>query len=202
MAGKGKGEGRTREDAPAGTTMRLDGKDGPQVVRTIGKRWSDAAGDRFIDCLGASCNVSLSAAEAGLSAEAFYARRRTDALFADRWRAALEQGCVRIETALIRAAAESIEGRPPDPEAPIPRMSVKEALSVLGHARASLDGDKRRPRHGSRVRSLDEVRASILVKLEAIEAARLRAGGDPLPARLEGAGVGTPNGGPSEDAVG
>jgi hypothetical protein len=173
-----------RKPAPTGTKALVH-KDGPQVVRSTGKRWSDAAEAVFLDHLAASCNVSFSAAQAGFSAVAIYARRRRDPAFARGWQRALEQGCARIETALIRAAAESAEGRDPDPDTPIPKMTVKEALMVLGQARRSLEDGRRTRRGVPRPRSLADVRESILSKLEIIESARLRAGGAPLPLLIE-----------------
>lgn len=159
---------------PVSTCLRNGGKDGPQVRRDRGRRWSDKAEQRFLDALGASCNVSLSAAECGFSKEALYRRRRDDPAFAARWQAALEQGYVRLEGALIERANNALEGHLPDPDHPIPPMTVKEIIEILKLHRANVQGDPARyPGWRARPRSLDEMRDSILNKLEAIETRRL-----------------------------
>jgi len=174
-----------------GTTLRASGKDGPQLIASAGKRWTDEAEARFLDSLAASCNVSLSAHAAGFCKEAIYQRRRRDAGFAARWQAALEQGYARIEMALVRRAADALEGFAPDPDTPIPEMTVRDAVTILQLHRASVRGEGLRPGWRAVPRSLDEVRDSILAKLEAIEAAR-RAGADPEALTEAGAGSAHP----------
>lgn len=173
------GKKADRARGPAGTLLRRAHKDGPQVVETTGRRWSDAAERRFLDTLGASCNVSLSARAAGFAATGIYARRLREPAFAAAWAAALDQGYLRLETALVRAAADTVEGLAPDPDTPFPAMSVREAMDVLRHHRGTVKGDARRHGGIARPRSLEELRDSILTKFEAIEAVRLyREAGD------------------------
>lgn len=157
---------------PAGTMLRMTGKNGPQRMRSKGGRWSDAAEALFLDRLAASCNVTLSAEAVGFSPEAIYRRRRLDPGFAERWQAALEQGYARIEIMLVDAATDALAGLKLDPASPIPKMTVAEALAVLQLHRAAVKGDGPRPRWRARTRSLDEVKDSILAKLAAIEASR------------------------------
>ncbi|MES2445246.1 MAG: hypothetical protein V4574_20670 [Pseudomonadota bacterium] len=156
---------------PAGTRAWAGGKDGPQIVASKGKRWTDEAEARFLDQLAASCNVTLAAKAAGFSATAIYNRRRTDPGFAERWQAALDQGYVRIEMLLVRRATEVLE-RGPDPELPLPDMTVRDALAILNLHRGTVKGEGKYPGWRARPRSLDEMRDSILTKFEAIEAAR------------------------------
>lgn len=151
---------------PSGAAI-LVGKDGPQIIRSTGKRWSDAAEELFLDHLAASCNVTASAAAAGFSKTAVNARRRRDPGFAQRWQAALEIGYSRIEALLLRRAEEALEGWAPDTELPIPPMSIKDALAIIGHHRRAVERGPRSRRQWARPRSLDEMRDSILVKLEA-----------------------------------
>ena len=153
-------------NGPRGTTI-LTGKDGPQLIRSQGRRWSDAAEVRFLDHLAATCNVTASASEAGFSAAAIYKRKRRDPGFAQRWQAALELGYSRIEALLLRRAEEALEGFAPDTELPIPPMSIKDALAILGHHRRAVERGPRSRRQWARPRSLDEMRDSILAKLEA-----------------------------------
>ena len=157
----------SQQTPPPGAAV-LVGKDGPQLVRIKGRRWSDAAEARFLDHLAASCNVTAAAEVAGFTRVAIYRRRRKDPAFAQRWQAALEQGYARIEALLLRRAEEALEGFAPDPDLPIPAMSIKDALAILGHHRAAVERGPRSRRQWARPRSLDEVRDSILRKLEAV----------------------------------
>lgn len=168
-----------KHPAPAGTILRADGKDGPQIIASTGKRWTDKAEQVFLDALGASCNVTHAAAASGFSRVVVYRRRREDPAFAARWRAALEQGYLRLEMLLVQRATGLLEGDPgghlPDPEAPFPDMTVRDAIAILQLHRAAVKGDgARHPGWRARPRSLEEMRASILTKLEAIEAARAK----------------------------
>lgn len=159
-----------RGRGPEGSVIRY-GKDGLQVVRSSGARWTEEAAAKFLDCLAASCNVMLSAETAGFGVETVYKHRREDPVFAQRWQAALEQGYARIEMALVRRAADAMEGLAPDPATPIPQMTVDQALKVLSRHRATVEGRGRGRRGWTRPRSLDEVSESILTKLEAIGSA-------------------------------
>lgn len=163
---------------PSGTGI-LVGKDGAQLIRSTGKRWSEEAEDRFLDTLAASCNVSAAAEAAGFTRFTCYKRRRSDPGFAKRWDTALEQGAARIRALLLQRAIEALEGFAPDPDTPIPNMTVKEALSVLAAHDRRISGGPRSRREWARPRSLDEMRDSILRKLEAIAPSPVPlAGGD------------------------
>ena len=164
-----------REPGPPGQAVRRTGKDGPQVIETTGKRWSDEAEKRFLDHLAASCNVTTSAAATGFSTAAIYKRRRDDPGFADRWQAALEQGYARIEMALVRSAADTMEGFAPDPSMPLPAMTVAEAIAVLGQHRRAVMGGQAGHGWRARPRSLAELGDDILRKLEVIERVRAQA---------------------------
>lgn len=165
---------KTDRTGPAGTSVRMSGKDGPQIVRTSGKRWSIEAEQLFLDHLAGTCNVRAAAAHAGFSTVAIYRRRERDPAFAQAWQAALAHGYVRIETALVRMAGDTLEGVAHDPDAPIPPMSVRDAIAVLQLNRAAVTGEGRRAGWPARPRSLDELRQSILAKFDAIDAARAR----------------------------
>jgi len=159
--------------APAGTCLRGGGKDGPQLIESGGARWTEEAEAVFLDCLAASCNVGRSARQAGFSTAAVYKRRRSDPGFAARWQAAIAQGYARIETLLVKNAVDFLEGRAPDPDTPIPVMSVGDAIAILKLHRAAATGAAAKyPGWRGRPRSLDEVRDSILRKLSAIARAR------------------------------
>lgn len=184
-----------REIGPAGTTLRASGPHGPQRIESDGLRWTDEAEAAFLNALGASCNVAYAMRIAGFSKHTIYSRRRNDPAFAERWRIALTQGFHRLEELLLQRAVETMEGYAPDPDTPMPAVSFRDAMALLDQHRATVRGDAV---HGksrrARVRTLDEVRASILVKLEAIEAKRLaeeaeRAGSDGSADGVDGAGA-------------
>jgi hypothetical protein len=138
-----------KTDGAEGRHIVRNGKDGQQIIAARGHRWTDEDEAVFLDCLAATCNVTLAAEKAGFSTEAIYRRRRRDPGFAERWQAALAQGYARIEIALVRRAADTLEGVAPDPDVPLATLTVRDAVAIL--------------------------RGSILAKLEAIEAVRTAA---------------------------
>lgn len=153
-----------------GTMVYRGGRYGIQVVHTKGGRWSDEAETAFLDHLAATCNVELSAKACGFSPQTVYRRRRTDPTFARRWDEALKQGYAALEALLARRAIEAFEDFAPDPSAAarIPQITVREALILLGHHRCNVEGGPRSRRQWARPKTLDEMRDSILRKLEAI----------------------------------
>jgi len=162
-AGRGRGQG------PAGTIARASGKDGPQIVRSKGKRWTDSAEALFLDRLAASNNASWAADQCGFSREAIYKRARRDPGFAERMAAARSLGYARVDELLARAAEDFLAGRPPDPNSPFPTMTVQDAIAIQKLHRGTQAGEGgRRPAWPARPRTLDEVRDSILAKLSAI----------------------------------
>lgn len=172
----GKGAG------PKGTRLRASHKDGPQRIRVNGAWWTDEAEVLFLNHLAASCNVSAAAAAAGFSAVTVYNHRRCDPAFARKWQAALDQGYARLEMELVRHASAMVENFEVDPDAPFKQMTMREAIHLLTihHRRRDVPAAAL----SRQVRPLDDVRDSILRKLEAIEQLRL-SGADPEQAVIE-----------------
>lgn len=139
-----------------------------QRVRAY-KQWSDKDEEIFLDCLAASCNVLIACEHADVSHNTVYRQRRSRADFAAKWQAALEQGYARLEMALLRSAADTMEGIAFDSDRPIPPMSPETALAVLRHHRPSVTGEGKKSGWRAPAKRLDEVRASIMRKLDAIE---------------------------------
>ena len=162
--GRGTGGGA----GPEGTSVRAGGKDGPQIIRSRGKRWTDEAEEIFLDRLAASNNATWAAEQAGFSREAIYARARRDPAFAERTAAARFLARGRIDEALNRAAEDFLAGKAPDADAPIVVASVQEAIAIQRLNRPAQTGEGRRPAWPARPRTLDEVYDSILTKLSAI----------------------------------
>lgn len=163
---------RGRGAGPRGRALRR-GKDGPQIVdHQDGARITDEAVETFLGHLAATCNVTLAAQLTGFSKEAFYNRRDRDPVFFERWRRTIVASYGEIEEIVLRTAKDLLEGRTPPPGSPIRAMTMGDAIQILKLYRAIVTGEGKRAGWRPRPRSLDEVRDSILAKLEAIERQR------------------------------
>ena len=111
-----------------------------KIIRTIGKRWSQAAETAFLEELAATANVRAAAAAAGFSTVAIYNRRKKWPGFAAEWDECLEQGYVRIETMLVELATDSLRAEAIRGDGPAPAMTVAEALNLLRVHRATVRG--------------------------------------------------------------
>jgi hypothetical protein len=145
-----------------------------QIARARVKGWSPRMEQRFLSALAAMCNVKAACAEVGLSPASAYNHRRRHQTFADAWDLAIEIGYDRIEGALIEDACNSLAGVPFDPDAPMPPMSIYEAMHLLHMHKHEVRGIGKMPGIQRRRSDLDEVRASIARKLDAIERWRER----------------------------
>lgn len=167
--------GNTGGDAGTGET-KATGAKGRRVQlraqRATG--WTKAKRATFLDHLAATCNVRRSAAAAGIPTPNVYALKRCDPAFAALWAAALEAGYEQIETQLLARAiganpaglGESAGGDDPpapDGDAFDPQLAIK----VLA-ARGQRPGRPRGPA-GNRA-TIEQVRATLLVKLAALNA--------------------------------
>jgi len=174
------GRGVSADGAGSNRVVRQAKNRNTKIIRTTGKRWSQAAEERFLAELAATANVRAAAEAAGFSTVAIYRRRMLWPGFASAWDEALEQGYVRIETMLVEAATDSLSRAPidVDREAPVltgPGMTVAEAMNLLKLHRSTVRGGAAQ-RYDARAKApdWDAVRASILRKIEAIERARGR----------------------------
>lgn len=123
----------------------------PQVRARRDAGWTKKARRSFLDHLAATCNVTASAAAAGLHWSGAYALRGRDPEFAEQWRAALETGYARLEAMLMQRAARGSDdeepGEGPGPDQPPPdpaRMDTELALNLLRMHRAPLNGSQRK----------------------------------------------------------
>lgn len=138
------------------------------------RRLTRAAEQAFLAALSATANVRLSAAAAGFSHAAFYARKKQSPAFAREWRLALARGYERLELALVAGTlAESHRDdawRHNDPP-PIPPMSCNQALQLLylhqKEARLIAEPDHLKRRRGES----DEAHS---LRLQAMAEARLQ----------------------------
>jgi hypothetical protein len=157
-----------RASGPAGEILRAGGKDGPQLVRSGGQRWTEQAEEIFLDCLAASNNAKWAAEQCGFSKATIYGRARRDPAFAEKMAAARAQAHGRIDEGLSRAAEDFLAGKGPGPESPFAPMTIQDAINIQKLNRAVQTGEGRRPAWPARPRSLAEVHDSILKKLSAI----------------------------------
>jgi hypothetical protein len=118
--------------------------------------WMTKAGEQtFFRALSATANVRLSAAAAGFSHTAFYAKQRLRPTFAREMRLSLTMGYERVESAALASAMpeshEDDSWRHNDPP-PIPPMTPGQAIQLLclhnKSVRLSWDRPHRRKRRG------------------------------------------------------
>jgi hypothetical protein len=139
-----------------------------QVRRARLRGWSPSVEQRFLETLAATCNVAAACEAVGLTQASAYYHRRQWPDFLRAWDQAVETGYLKIEGALIEAACASVEGLDFDPGAPIPHMDFEQAMHLLHMHKSAVRGLGKAPGRVRRPRSLDEVRASIAAKLDAI----------------------------------
>lgn len=143
-----------------------------QIGRARLTQISPRVEDRFLATLAATCNVKAAYSEAGVSKGAIYTHRKRWPAFARRWEAAVEDGYARIEMALVENGCNLFSAPEPPPEAPIPPMSVDQAIHLLHMHKHQVHGLGKRPGLTGRRPTLAEVAPSILRKVEAIKRAR------------------------------
>lgn len=155
---------------------------------------------RFLDALRATCNVRAAAAAAGVSARGAYRLYHEDASFREDWNAALAEGRVHLEMAMMGAARGLFDGASQQPAGSesgsvrITGMDAAVALQLLRLHGPRADG---RPR-GRWVKPADAeaTRREILAKVAAVRAARATGTGvGPGDARLVRGGAGRAGGG-------
>jgi hypothetical protein len=143
------------------------------VARARAQQWTAQTERRFLETLGATCNVRAACAAAGLSVASAYNRRNKWNGFRARWDTALETGYVRLEMALIENACDLMSGVEPSFDAPMPPMRVQDAIHLLYLHRPAICRTGRRPgRAMMKLPDIEVVRAEILRKVAVINRAR------------------------------
>ncbi|HWH16743.1 MAG TPA: hypothetical protein VNT77_00165 [Allosphingosinicella sp.] len=151
----------------------------PQIVATGRGRWSKRIEDRFFAVLEATGNVSAAARAVGFTTQHIGERRRQWPAFARRWEEALEQAEAALEFRLVclgnnlDPSAPAGEGRAAMPEPPQEKFDPQFALQFLKWREEKKAGRGRRGR-APREPGIEEVKESILRKIEAIERHRKR----------------------------
>lgn len=108
--------GGTRGDACARIVTGIEqerlsvaGGKRPKVRSARKRSWSRDKEREFLALLGETCNVTIAAAEAGISASAAYDRRRTDGSFRAAWAAAIGSAYHKLELILLERALNGTE---------------------------------------------------------------------------------------------
>lgn len=158
-----------------------------QIARARLRQWTPRIEARFLDALAGCCNVRAACDAVGLSVPSAYNHRARWRSFGERWDAALATGYARIETAMVHAAgamprlgADGAEAGPIDstPDLSITGMTFDAAMQMMWLHQKQVKGTGRRSGAQKQAPDMEEVRKSILRKIDRIErhAAREAAG--------------------------
>ena len=101
-----------------------------QIGRAREKQWTARVEKRFLSALASTCNVKAACAEVGMGVVSAYNHRRRWPLFASAWAKAEETGFLRLEAALVAAAAGIGEEPEFEPDIPIEGMTVWHAMQL------------------------------------------------------------------------
>src|SRR5690349_3008348 len=85
------------------------GKNGRQKRAGRPNAWTKKKEQAFLEALADSCNVTLSAAKAGVSPSGAHKRRRSHAAFRAGWDEALAQGYAALEMEMLKRALHGVE---------------------------------------------------------------------------------------------
>jgi hypothetical protein len=142
-------------------------KHGDKLVRAAPGRWNAKAEAVFLAELRRTGCVRRAARACGFSTNALYKRRENYPDFAARWAAAEAAAKERIPALLSAATIASLD--PEVADADLPPVDIDQAIAIArlkyGEGAAGRRGRGARPE-----RPIEAVRASILQKLDAIEA--------------------------------
>lgn len=151
-----------------------------QIARARAGQWTPQAENRFLAVLAATCNVKAACAAAGRSRSSLYAHRKRWPAFARRWDAAVEQGAVALEFAIVSHAANPFSARALPPPAEVPAMPVDAMFHALYMHKRQLTGSGGRPGRRGAPPDIEAVTdkvvrfAEVLKAKREIGAARLR----------------------------
>ncbi len=142
-----------------------------QVRRARRKQWTPRTEARFLRALAATCNVRAAVREAETTFASAYRHRARWPDFARRWDAALEEGYDRLSTLIVANAGRMLGDDDMVPEVELADMTTDKAIAALHLYRKQIHGQGKNGRQRGwwrKPRTLDDVRESILDKLECI----------------------------------
>ena len=143
--------------------------------RQASKRdWSKAKTEAFLSTLAETCNVTLAAADAGVSTSAAYRRRKLDAGFRGAWMEAIATAYQRLEMVLLErtfVGTEKLVRRKDGSEERMVEYPNQLALTLLKmHRDTATEATTE-----VELDDVEEVRARILAKLERLRSREIAA---------------------------
>lgn len=155
---------------PVRVTIRASQKGRTAIIATAEQCWDEEKEQQFLMHLAATANVTAAALAVGISLTSLYRRRRKWPAFAAAWAQAKADAVDRLDFLLIEAATNLLD--PPEVPVtdPVP-VSFDQAMKVVqnyGHD-TNRRGERKRWGSNRKPRDPDEIRASILRKLDLIE---------------------------------
>jgi hypothetical protein len=143
---------------------------GAELVRAGEGRWNPEAEQIFFAWLGAGWGVRRSAAEAGFSANALYARRRLHPDFAARWAEAKGDSLERNDLLLIDSVQWALDPEAVEAAENLPRPTISEAIRIQRLYRSPAGGAARLAQPQEPTRDLNEMIDVIAARVAEIEA--------------------------------
>jgi hypothetical protein len=140
------------------------------VMETGEGRWNEEVEADFFAHLAATANVKGAARAIGMSTTALYKRRKLWPAFDAQWEETVQLAVNRLDMQLIAAASNMLD--PPEvPVSDIEPVTVDQAIRIVQLHKDKVNRHGASKRHDWRLKRRDpeEVRASIIRKLDAIE---------------------------------
>ena len=173
----------------AGEELVVRGGNGrrTQIARARLRQWTPRIEARFLDALAGCCNVRAACDAVGLSVPSAYNHRARWRSFGERWDAALATGYARIEAAMVHAGSTMLrlgeDGDVVAPDALTPDLTITAldfdaALQLMWLHQKQVKGAGKWPGARKQAPDIEQVRESILRKIDRVErqAAREKAG--------------------------
>ena len=155
------------DDRPSGE-LAIDGKGRVRMRRPGPRSWTRDKEKAFLRALGETCNVKLAAAEAGVSPQRAYERRKTHAAFRAGWAEAVGAAYARLEMILLDRAlngSEKIVRRRDGSEERMRDYSDRLALTLLKmHRETAAEADEEIERE-----DVEELKQAISDKLDRLK---------------------------------
>jgi hypothetical protein len=160
----------------AGTgELVLVGGESTQMRKASARNWSKAKEQQFLSILADTCNVSLAAAEAGVSVSQAYRRRKADAAFRGAWLEAIAAAYQKLELVLLErafAGTEKIVRRKDGSEERLVEYSNQLALTLLKmHRDTAVEATREVP-----IDDVEEIRERLLEKLDRLRRREAQSG--------------------------
>lgn len=102
-----------------------------QIARARLKQWTPRVEQRFLAALLATCNVKAACAEVGMTAASAYGHRKRWRRFAELWDAAVEEGYLHLEIALLQNAQNLFSECELPPETLLRGMDAAQAIQLV-----------------------------------------------------------------------